>query len=47
MAQMPRTTAASAIGAKERGRFVELFYLQAEKGDGITAPLIDLAMKSP
>lgn len=31
--------------AKERGRFVELFYLQAEKGDGITAPLIDLAMK--
>jgi hypothetical protein len=31
--------------AKERGRFVELFYLQAEKGDGITAPLVDLAMK--
>jgi hypothetical protein len=31
--------------AKERGRFVELFSLQAEKGDGITAPLIDLAMK--
>lgn len=31
--------------AKERGRFVELFYLQAEKGDGITASLIDLAMK--
>jgi len=31
--------------AKERGRFAELFYLQAEKGDGITAPLIDLAMK--
>lgn len=31
--------------AKERGRFVELFYLQAEKGNGITADLIDLAMK--
>ena len=31
--------------AKERGRFVELFYLQAEKGDGISAPLVDLAMK--
>jgi hypothetical protein len=31
--------------AKERGRFVELFYLQAEKGNGITAELIDLAMK--
>jgi hypothetical protein len=31
--------------AKERGRFVELFYLQAEKGAGITAPLIDLALK--
>lgn len=31
--------------AKERGRFVELFYLHAEKGGGITAPLIDLAMK--
>lgn len=32
--------------AKERGRFVELFYLQAEKGDGITTSLIDLAIKS-
>lgn len=31
--------------AKERGRFVELFYLQAEKGDGITTPLVDLAIK--
>jgi hypothetical protein len=31
--------------AKERGRFVELFYLQAEKGDGITTPLINLALK--
>jgi hypothetical protein len=31
--------------AKERGRFVELFYLQAEKGSGITSDLIDLAMK--
>jgi hypothetical protein len=33
------------IDAKERGRFVELFYLQAEKGEGITAPLVDLAIK--
>ncbi len=31
--------------AKERGRIVELFYLQAEKGDGINAGLIDLAIK--
>ncbi|SFU63474.1 hypothetical protein [Nitrosospira multiformis] len=31
--------------AKERGRLVELFYLQAEKGDGITAATIDLAIK--
>jgi hypothetical protein len=31
--------------AKERGRFVELFYLQAEKGNGITGPLIDVAIK--
>jgi hypothetical protein len=31
--------------AKERGRFVELFYLQAEKGDGISKSLIDLAIK--
>jgi hypothetical protein len=31
--------------AKERGRFAELFHLQAEKGDGITGSLIDLAMK--
>ncbi len=30
---------------KERGRFVELFYLQAEKGQGIDKPLIDLAIK--
>jgi hypothetical protein len=30
---------------KERGRFVELFYLQAEKGTGITTSLIDLAIK--
>jgi hypothetical protein len=30
---------------KERGRFVELFYLQAEKGSGITSPLIDVAIK--
>jgi hypothetical protein len=33
------------MDAKERGRFVELFYLQAEKGDGITNSLIDLAIK--
>jgi hypothetical protein len=31
--------------AKERGRFVELFYLQAEKGEGITTKLIELAIK--
>lgn len=30
---------------KERGRFVELFYSQTEKGDGITGALIDLAIK--
>jgi hypothetical protein len=30
---------------KERGRFVEVFYLQAEKGDGITSTLIDLGIK--
>ena len=32
--------------AKERGRFVELFYLQAEKGEGVITPkLIELAIK--
>jgi hypothetical protein len=31
--------------AKERGRMLELFYLQAEKGQGITKSIIDLAMK--
>jgi hypothetical protein len=31
--------------AKERGRFVELFYLQSEKGDGVSNALIDLAIK--
>ncbi len=31
--------------AKERGRLVELFYLQAEGGEGITKGLIDLAIK--
>ena len=31
--------------AKERGRLVELFFLQAERGDGITKALIDLAIK--
>lgn len=30
--------------AKERGRFVELLYAQAEKGEGITAALINLAI---
>lgn len=31
--------------AKERGRLAELFYLQAEKGEGITSRDIDLAIK--
>src|ERR1700722_1287026 len=31
--------------AKERGRFVELFYIQTDKGEGITSPLVDLAIK--
>lgn len=31
--------------AKERGRLVELFFLQAEKGKGITPKVIDLAIK--
>ena len=31
--------------AKERGRFVELFYLHAEKGEGINKALVDLAIK--
>ena len=31
--------------AKERGRFVEVFYIQADKGDGISSSLIDLAIK--
>ena len=30
---------------KERGRFVELFYLQAEKGDGITKASVELAIR--
>jgi hypothetical protein len=30
---------------KERGRFVELFYLQAEQGKGITTAAVDLAIK--
>ena len=30
---------------RERGRFVELFNLQAEKGDGITPSAIDIAIK--
>jgi hypothetical protein len=31
--------------AKERGRFVELFYLQAEKGNGVDKATIDIAIK--
>jgi hypothetical protein len=31
--------------AKERGRLVELFYLQAEQGKGISNAFIDLAIK--
>jgi len=31
--------------AKERARFVELFYLQAEKGGGINPGLVDLGIK--
>jgi hypothetical protein len=31
--------------AKERSRLVELFFLQAEKGGGITAQTVDLAIK--
>ena len=30
---------------KERGRLVEVFYLQAEKGTGITKPIVDLGLK--
>lgn len=31
---------------KDLGRLVELFYIQAEHGKGITKPDIDLALKS-
>jgi hypothetical protein len=31
--------------AKERGRLVELFHLQAESGNGIAGPIVDLAIK--
>lgn len=31
--------------SKERGRLMELFFLQAEKGDGISAALVDVAIK--
>ena len=31
--------------AKERGRCVELFHLQAEKGTGITPAIVDAAIK--
>lgn len=30
---------------KERGRMAELFYLQAEKGEGINAAIVDVAIK--
>ncbi|OGS47338.1 MAG: hypothetical protein A2539_07290 [Elusimicrobia bacterium RIFOXYD2_FULL_34_15] len=30
---------------KERGRLAELFFAQAEKGDGISSPLVDFAIK--
>jgi hypothetical protein len=30
--------------AKERGRLVELFFLQAEKGDGISKAIVDAAI---
>lgn len=30
---------------KDRGRLAELFYLQAEKGTGITKPIVDLAIQ--
>lgn len=32
-------------GPKERGRLVELFYLNTDKGDGISKGLVDLAIK--
>lgn len=32
--------------AKERGRFAELFWLQAEKGQGISKPTVDLAIQT-
>lgn len=31
--------------SKERGRMVELFFLQAEKGEGISSGLVDVAIK--
>ena len=30
--------------AKERGRFAELFFLQAERGEGIKKSIVDLAI---
>lgn len=32
------------VDPKERGRFVELFYLQAEKGEGINKKMVDIAI---
>ena len=34
----------SRTDVKERGRLTELFYLQAEKGQGISSPVVDLAI---
>ena len=49
-ARLPLITLSKFLGPsltdpKERGRFVELFYLQAEKGEGIATHLVDLAIK--
>jgi hypothetical protein len=32
--------------AKERGRFAELFWLQAERGQGLSKPAVDLAIQN-
>jgi hypothetical protein len=34
------------MDAKERGRFVELFFLQAENGKGITPSSVDIAIQA-
>ena len=33
------------VDSKERGRFAQLFWLHAEKGDGITSKMVDSAIK--